>query len=84
MIGLLTGIAVRKNPATSRRAPGIHPATLYRREKKARMKLMLEGRYEPLHRWILRRCSRGADRASWWPLSRSRATTPMSAGEDGL
>ena len=45
MIGLLTGIAVRKESRHEQaRRLGIHPATLYRREKKARMKLMLEGR----------------------------------------
>jgi len=45
VLTLLTGIAVRKESRQEQaRRLGVHPATLYRREKRARVKLMLEGR----------------------------------------
>jgi len=45
VLGILAGIAVRKDSrAEQARKLGIHPATLWRRERRARTKLMLEGR----------------------------------------
>jgi hypothetical protein len=45
ILGLLSGIAVKKESRVEQaRRLGCHPTTLWRRERRARMKLMLEGR----------------------------------------